>query len=168
MGEMNVTKQDVDRSFRETSRKALDAVKSTAIEFMAEHPAISKVEVAKRLGRGASAIGLTMLIYEEAERTGRTREVARELLFRKIISEFPDGWYEDKKVHAAVKLGGWDYDILKFAESSADYARAVLKDLTIDNVPPTGWKPEGPDDELLTLVFDKYWPAEPLTSKQPV
>lgn len=165
---MNVTEQDVERSFRETARRALDAVKSTAIQFMHQHPGVSKIELAKRLNRGASAIGLTMLIYEEANRTGKTREVARELLFRKIISEFPEGWYEDKRVRASVKLGGWDYDIFKFAESSADYARAVLKDLAIDNMPPTGWKPEGPDDKVLALVFDKYWPAEPLTSKQQV
>jgi hypothetical protein len=81
---MRMTKADVDESLYLTARTALDSLKVSALEFLESHPKPSQLELAECLNRGTTAIGLTMAIYEEAARTGRTREIAIELLFRRM------------------------------------------------------------------------------------
>jgi hypothetical protein len=156
---MRMTKADVDESLYLTARTALDSLKVSALEFLESHPKASQLELAECLNRGTTAIGLTMAIYEEAARTGRTREIAIELLFRRITAEFPDGWCRDENVHAAVKLGGWDYDVARFANECNKWSMAVLRELTVLSEPPIGWKPQSAKDERLQLVFEKYWPG---------
>lgn len=155
---MNTQANEVNLSFLETARRALKKSNVGAIEFLGNNPAASKAELAKRLGHGVSAIGLTMAIYEEARRVGRTRDVAKELLFRMINEEFPAGWQENEKVHSSVKLGAWDYDILSYVPDLARHSSAILKELTQVDPPPVGWTPADASDERLVRLFDKCWP----------
>ncbi len=149
---------DVDRHFREVAQNALDRLGVSALEFLYRHPAVSLLELAKRLNRGASAIGLSMVIYQEAERAGRTREIAAELLYRQILAKFPDGWYTDPRVHPMAKLLRWHSAAADYTETSAPYSLAVLRYLTMENAPPEGWKPTSVDDERLRHAFDRCWP----------
>lgn len=149
---------DVDRHFREVAQNAFDRLGLSALEFLYRHPAVSLLELAKRLNRGASAIGLSMVIYQEAERAGRTREIAVELLYREILAEFPDGWYTDPRVHAGAKLLMWHSAAADYTATSAPYSLAVLRDLTMENAPSEGWKPTSVSDERLQHAFDRCWP----------
>src|SRR5207302_846348 len=103
--EMTPAIQSVDRMFLEGAKKALTAVGYSALGFLAANPGASEIELAKRLKGGASAIGLTMAIYEEAAKSGLLRETAKDLLIRRIWDEYPDGWFTGDEIGACVRLG---------------------------------------------------------------
>jgi hypothetical protein len=161
MGDLKPTIADVDRSFHDTAVRALNEHGTTALQFLDQHPDYSLIDLAKCLNRGASAIGLVMVIYEESELAGKTRDVARNLLYREIISEFPEGWFEEAKIRAAVKLGSWHSHIGQYTRDFGGFAAEVLKEVTMRNVPPTGWKPQSPDDDRIRAAFDNCWPVTP-------
>ncbi len=81
-----------DRSLLGGARRALDAAGVRALEFLAANPGMPTVALAKRLNRGATAIGLVMAIYDEAIQNGTVRDVAKDLLIREICGAFPHGW----------------------------------------------------------------------------
>lgn len=153
--------KSVDQMFLDHARKALAEVGCGALEFLAANRAASIVELAKRLNRGASAIGLTMAIYDEAARNGVVRGTAKDLLIRKIYQEFPKGWFIEDSIHTAVKIGSWDYDIKKYVldASVARYAISIINHLTIAHPPPDGWKPQPENDPVIDELFDRYWPV---------
>jgi len=98
------TKEDVDVQFYTDARDALRSANIDALQHLQMNPGLSSIELAKRLGCGASGIGLTMVLYAEAKRTRQVKQLAQELLYRDIMAEFPGGWEDDAKVHASVKL----------------------------------------------------------------
>lgn len=156
----NPKAQAFEKSLHDQTKKALAGAGCSALAFLAANPTLSELELAKHLNRGASALGLAMAIYEEAIEKKRVRVVARELLLRRIRARFPDGWCFDENVSANVKLGNWDFDIEKYQPDVriARYARAILRDLTIDHPPVEGWKPQSENDPLINELFDRYWP----------
>ena len=134
------------------------------MEFAMQNRRLPKIELAKRLGNGATPRGLTMNLFEEAHETARVRELATNLLFRKVLSEYPHGWYEDKSISTTVKLGSWFSDIADFAPEHEDSAVSIVRSIASDP-PVDGWLPESEDDERIRLLFDKYWRnTEPTTT----
>ena len=119
------------------------------------------IELAKQLNRGVSAIGLTMATYEEAAQSGEVRKTAKNLLIRMLCAEFPNGFFEDE-IGAHIRLGSWRYDIKRNVHDPYihDCACNIMKHLTIDHPPPTGWKPEPHNDPLIDELFNQYWPIK--------
>ena len=101
--------------------------------------------------------GLTMVLFDEASQQSNVRTLAKDLLYRKILEEFPQGWVEDEIVRATVKLGSWHYDVLEFAPEYEGSAAAILRVLATTQVPSRGWKPKSVDDERLRMLFDAHW-----------
>ncbi len=155
----------VDKWFLDRAHNALQQTGCSALDFLRGNQGVSVLELAKRLNRGVSALGLIMAIYEEAVSSGVLRATAMELLLRKIHQEFPDGWTTHENLSASVMIGDWDYEIMKYVHDSqtTECATKILKHLTIDYPPPEGWKPKLVDDPLLDDLFDRYWPVEPLS-----
>lgn len=155
----------VDDMFLAEARKAFAGAGCTALQFLAENPLVSKIELAKRLaqqsGCGTRAIGLTKAIYDEAVQSNAVRTVAKDLLYRKILQEFPDGWFVEPNICASVKIGDWDYDIHKYVpdKQAGDAAFRIVKQLTIEEPPPDGWKPSLPNDPRIEELFARLWPA---------
>lgn len=147
---------DIDLSLYERARQQLGKLGLSATEFIQHHPEASKKQLAELIGNGVTARGLTMKLFEEARQQARVRTLARDLLYRKIVTEFPAGWYEDENVRPTVNLGSWHYDILEFAPEFEDSAASILRAL-MKNRPQPGWKPEDADDERLTLLFEENW-----------
>lgn len=156
----------IDRMFLEGAQNALAGAGYGALEFLAANPGMSKYEMAKRLNRGATAIGLIMAIYDEAAEKGIVRETAKELLIRQILNEFSDGWMSNGEPDAVSKLGGW-LAVSQYGRDPqiSDYARSILRHLTIDHPPRDGWRPQPRNDPLIDEVFDRYWPVEPSDSE---
>src|SRR5438128_1650026 len=73
---------EVDRMFLHTAHKALAEAGCQPLEFLAANEGVSEIELAKRLNRGVSVIGLVIAIYEEAVRKGLLRATAKDLLMR--------------------------------------------------------------------------------------
>lgn len=154
---MAISKADVDRHFYEGASRALAEIGMSATEFFRQHPDRSEVGMAQILGRGASALGLIMKLFEEAHENSTVLELAKSLLYRRILDEYPDGWYYDEKIRTTVKLGGWYSDIAEYAPEYEDRALSIVRSLATTNAPELGWKPTGPEDERLRRVFEEYW-----------
>ena len=160
MKKSKMTIEDVERMFYEGAKRALEQYGSTALELLETQSDFTLKQLAALVNHGITIRGLKAVIYEEAQKAGKVREVAKDLLYREILHEYPNGWYFDPNVAAFVKLGFWDSDIERLVPDYAENAAAIIRELTIENPPPEGWFPQGPDDPLLEELFDKHWPRE--------
>ena len=134
----------------------------TALDFLAANPRVSIIELAKRLNRGASAIGLIMATYEEAAAKGIVRNIAKDLLIRQIYAAFPHGWPGLSLTGPLVEIGSWSYEVARYVRDSniGASASAIIRDLTIDHQPARFWTPEPKNDPVIDALFDRYWPFE--------
>ena len=155
-------KEAVERMFLDRAKSALEDAGYSAFEFLVASPGLSMIELAKRLNRGASALGLIMATYQEACQKGVVREAARDLLVREILEEYPEGWTSEKKIGAGIKLGSWRFEVKKYVKDQTigTYATEIVRHLSVDHPPPDGWKPDPQDDPLINELFDRYWPIE--------
>jgi hypothetical protein len=155
---------DADRMFLQRAQRALSAAGVSALDLLNENAGMSIVELTKRLAEranlGVSAIGLTMVVCDEAAAKGVAREIALDLLVREIRATFPDGWTSGGNIHALVKLGTFS-EIGKYAHDQrfAGYMQHIMRELTINNPPPQGWIPEAKNDRLVKELFDRCWPV---------
>jgi len=152
-----------DRHLLDGARRALAAIGCGALEFLAANPTLSGVELAKRLNRGASAIGLVMVVYGEAVQKGLVREVAKDMLIREICDAFPHGWPNLFLVHPHVSIGSWRSGLTRNVTDPRveEYSLKIIRELAIENHPPDGWKPKHENDPLIDDLFDRFWPVEP-------
>lgn len=156
--------QRVDNMFRSEAKEAISATGKTALQLLAEHPDISTIELAEQLSGRVGALGIEMLILEEAEEQGIVRDIAKELLIRSIRENLPHGWIDDGRVHPLCKISMWEMIVVNYTKVSNReyYTERILCDLGIENPPRDGWKPEWPNDPRIDELFDKYWPVKPL------
>jgi hypothetical protein len=152
----------VDRMFLDGAQKALGLAGYTALEFLSNHPGLSKIELAKKLNCGASALGLIMAVYEEALRERVVRQTAKDLLIRQILQDLSDGWSLAGKMSPIVALSSWSYEIGEYAREKKlhEYASAIVQHLAKHRPPPDGWKPLLMNDPLIDEAFELHWPAE--------
>jgi hypothetical protein len=155
---MTTSKSDIDVGFYKAAKRQLQRLRISASQLLKDNPRRSKKEIAAMVGGGVTSRGLTVVLFEESRNQSTVRSLAKDLLYRKILEEFPDGWEYDDKVHTSVKLGSWHFDIHEFAPEFEDFAAAIVRSLTSSNAPKVGWKPDNRDDERITVVFDKCWP----------
>jgi hypothetical protein len=153
--------EKVDEQFCDQAKKALAETGQTALEFLDLNPGLSLVELARRLNRGASAIGLLMAVYEEAVGKGLLREASKNILLRKILEKYPEGWCTADNVGPLVKIGLWAWEIGRYTDEPRfkTYATQIIREL-IDHPPPERWKPQSErDDPMIDSLFDRFWPA---------
>jgi hypothetical protein len=163
--------ESVDRMFEDRTEKALSAAGYSALNFLAANPRLSVVELAKRLNRGASAIGITKASYREAAGQGVVRDLAKNMLIREILFRFSDGWTSASNIHPLVTIGRWYSEIAEHAGEPrfGQYAEQIIRSLAIDNPPPEGWRPQYPSDPLIDELFRCHWPIdlpEPATRQE--
>jgi hypothetical protein len=150
----------VDQMFLDNASKALESAGCRALELLRKNPGASKIDLAKWLNRGVSAIGLIMAIYQEAAKKGRIRDTAKDLLIREISARFPQGWPSGK--HAGATLSGWAYELERYGGTPGlgRFANGIVRHLVSED-PSPGWKPLPDHDPLIDGLFDRYWPLEP-------
>ena len=152
----------VARKFLERAKQALDEAGETALQLLAAHVGESMTDLARRVNRGISVLGLIHAIYEEAIQKGVVREVSKDLLIRVIRAEFPEGWTTTGNIGPSVRIGSWDYHLKEHLPESnvARAANGISQHLANDHPPPDGWKPELKNDPLIDKLFERYWPVE--------
>ncbi|AEI63984.1 hypothetical protein [Corallococcus macrosporus] len=122
--------------------------------FATERPTASLVALAEELGREdvAGVQVLSALLYEAEQRKQVTRFV-RDVLVRMLSQSLPDGWPavldDANRFSVAKALGRW---IAYTPDTHKGRARRV-GDALITNPPVAGWRPVGPDDELLRRLL---------------
>jgi len=95
-------------------------------------------------------------LLAEAERSHQVTRLVRSQLVRELSQHLPNGWPamldDANRFDLAHALGAW---IAFTPETHKERARQVRTSL-LATPPPPGWRPRGPDDELLlTLLPDE-------------
>ncbi|MBS0261516.1 MAG: hypothetical protein JSS02_06120 [Planctomycetes bacterium] len=154
------TEDPFDLMLHDRARNALASIGTTALQFLEDNPGMSKVELAAKLGKGVSALGLIMAVYSDAVKLGKVRDIARDLLIRQILERFPCGWSSIGPVGPLVKIGMWRSHVCDFGRDPnfCLYAKHILRDPTVDHPPADDWKPKLREDPLIDAVFERLWP----------
>ncbi|PTL77515.1 NUDIX hydrolase [Vitiosangium sp. GDMCC 1.1324] len=125
--------------------------------FAEARPTASLVELADELGPDdLAAVQVFSGLVAEAERSGEVTRLVRGQLVRELTEALPDGWPavmdDEARFAVAEALGLWS------AYTPETHEERVRKagDALLATPPPSGWRPLGPDDELLlTLLPDE-------------
>ncbi|MBN8467878.1 NUDIX hydrolase [Corallococcus exiguus] len=125
--------------------------------FAEARPTVPFVTLAEELGKDDVA-GVQVLrgLLAEAERSKNVMRFVRDVLVRHLAQTLPDGWPavmdRNPRFQVAKAIAFWSTDTPESHQERIDQARAVLR----ANPPPPGWRPLGPNDELLlTLLPDE-------------
>lgn len=124
--------------------------------FADAHPTLPLHLLAKRLGKDDIA-GVQVLqgLLAEAEQRKQVTRFVRDVFVRLWAQSVPDGWPttmdDAHRFRIAEALGRWSAYTPETHEARVSNARAALR----ATPPPPGWRPLGPEDELLrTLLPD--------------
>jgi hypothetical protein len=125
--------------------------------FAEARPAVPLDALAEELGKDDVA-GVQVLsgLLAEAERRKQVTRFVRDVLVRQLSQSLPNGWPavldDANRFQVAKAFGCWSADIPETYQERADQVMAALR----ATPPPPGWRPLGPDDELLrTLLPDE-------------
>lgn len=128
----------------------------TLTAFAEARPAVPMVELAEELGKDDVA-GVQVLsgLLAEAEQRKQVTRFVRDVLVRLWSQSLPNGWPavmdDESRFQIAKVLGCWSADTPDTHKERVRQARAALR----ASPPSPGWRPLGPDDELLrTLLPD--------------
>lgn len=125
--------------------------------FAAARPTVSLVELAEELGEDdVNAVQVLSGLLAEAEQLKQVTRFERDVLVRMLSQELPNGWPavldDSNRFEVAKALARW---IAYTPEAHQERARQVAAAF-LTTPPPPGWRPLGPDDELLrTLLPDE-------------
>jgi hypothetical protein len=125
--------------------------------FAEARPAVPLVELAEELGKDDIAgVQVFSGLLVEAEQRKQVTRFVRDVLVRQLSATLPNGWPavmdRANRFQVAKALGMW------VAYTPETYKERVDRagDALLANPPPPGWRPLGPDDELLrTLLPDE-------------
>ncbi|WP_342380758.1 NUDIX hydrolase [Myxococcus stipitatus] len=142
----------IARLYKRVRERGYDSVTA----FAEDRPTASLVALAEELGPDdVAGVQVFKGLVAEAERSKRLTRLARGQLVRELSEALPNGWPavldDDARMEAAIALGQWAaYTPEPLLERVRSASGALLA-----NPPPAGWRPLGPDDELLrTLLPD--------------
>jgi hypothetical protein len=125
--------------------------------FAEARPTASLVALAEELGKDdIAAVQVFSGLVAEAERSRRVTRLVRSQFVRELYECLPDGWPtvmdDANRFKVAKALGFWSSFTPETHEERVDQASDALR----ATPPPPGWRPLGPDDELLlTLLPDE-------------
>jgi hypothetical protein len=124
--------------------------------FAEARPTASLVALAEELGEDdVNAVQVFSGLVAEAEQSHQLTRLVRGQLVRELSESLPNGWpavmTDDARLEVAMALGSWAAFTPVTHKERADQVMTALR----ANPPPPGWRPLGPDDELLrTLLPD--------------
>jgi hypothetical protein len=122
--------------------------------FADARPTASLVALAEELGADdVNAVQVFSGLVADAERSHQLTRLARGQLVRELFEGLPNGWPavldDANRFKVAKALSSW---IAFTPDTYQDRARQVSAAL-LATPPPPGWRPLGPDDELLLMLL---------------
>ncbi|NTX35393.1 NUDIX hydrolase [Myxococcus llanfairpwllgwyngyllgogerychwyrndrobwllllantysiliogogogochensis] len=122
--------------------------------FAEARPTASLVALAEELGPDdVAGVQVYDGLVAEAVRSKQVTRLVRGQLVRELWGSLPDGWPavldDDNRFKVAKALGLWSGIVPDTHRERVRLAREVLR----ANPPPAGWRPLGPDDELLRMLL---------------
>ncbi|WNG50136.1 NUDIX hydrolase [Archangium minus] len=125
--------------------------------FAEARPAVPLYLLAEELGKDdVAAVQVLSGLLAEAEQRKQVTRFVRDVLVRELSESLPKGWPavldDASRGEVAMALGTWTAYTPETHKERVRQARAALR----ASPPPPGWRPLGPDDELLlTLLPDE-------------
>lgn len=125
--------------------------------FAEARPTASLVALAEELGKDDIAgVQVFSGLVAEAERGKQLTRLVRGQFVRELHACLPNGWPavldDDALMEVAIVFSHWSAYTPETHKERVKRARAALR----ANPPPAGWRPPGPEDELLrTLLPDE-------------
>ena len=122
--------------------------------FAEARPAVPLYLLAEELGKDDVA-GVQVLsgLLAEAERRKQVTRFVRDVFTRLWSESVPDGWPpvldDANRFKVAEAIGSWVAYTPETHKERVKQARAALR----ASPPPPGWRPLGPDDELLRTIL---------------
>ncbi len=126
-------------------------------DFAEARPAVPLYLLAEELGTDdVAAVQVLSGLLAEAEQRRQVTRLVRDVLVRELSDDFSGGWptvmNEEARMDVAIALGRWS---AYTPETHRERVRQA-SDALLAAPPPPGWRPLGPDDELLrTLLPDE-------------
>ncbi|HEX5750994.1 MAG TPA: NUDIX hydrolase [Archangium sp.] len=125
--------------------------------FAEARPAVPLYLLAEELGEDdIAAVQVFSGLLAEAERRNQVTRLVRDVLVRELADGLSSGWPpvmdDENRFEVAMALGRWS------AYTPETHKERVRRagDALLATPPPPGWRPLGPDDELLvTLLPDE-------------
>ena len=143
----------VVRLYERVRERGYDSVTA----FAEARPTASLVQLAEELGKDdVAGVQVFKAMVEEAERSHHLTRLVRGQLVRELWRCLPDGWPavldDANRFKVADALSAWSSHTPITHEKRVDQ----IGDALLATPPPPGWRPLGPDDELLrTLLPDE-------------
>ncbi len=124
--------------------------------FAEARPAVPLYVLAEELGHDVAGVQVLSGLHAEAERRKQVTRLVRDVLVRQLSQSLPDGWPsimdDANRFKVAKALGLWFGFTPDTHKERVEHVMAALR----ATPPPPGWRPLGPDDELLrTLLPDE-------------
>ncbi|RYZ41748.1 MAG: NUDIX hydrolase [Myxococcaceae bacterium] len=125
--------------------------------FAEARPTASLVALAEELGADdVAGVQVFSGLVAEAEQRKQVTRLVRGQLVRELFHHLPEGWPavldDTNRFDVAQALARWSSYTPETHEERVTQVRATLRAVP----PPSGWRPLGPDDELLrTLLPDE-------------
>ncbi|GAB5517657.1 hypothetical protein [Rhodopirellula baltica] len=159
------TPADFDAALFASTQDALREANVNATQLLERDPDASLNEIARQIGNRCTARGLVMHIYRDALANDCLRDAAIDLLYRKILQEFPSGWTTEGTIRPTVKIGSWYSHLIQFAPFAgvSEIAEAIVRDMAFSDPPPPDWLPANCNDTYIQKLFQRNWPADQKT-----
>jgi hypothetical protein len=125
--------------------------------FAEARPAVPLYLLAGELGEDdVAAVQVFSGLLAEAEQRRQVTRLVRDVLVRELSEDFSGGWPsvmdDETRMDVAIALGRWS----AYAPETHEERVRRAGDALLATPPPPGWRPLGPDDELLrTLLPDE-------------
>ncbi|WPB78454.1 NUDIX hydrolase [Archangium violaceum] len=122
--------------------------------FAEARPTASLVALAEELGPDDIAgVQVFSGLLAEAERSRRVTRLIRGQVVRELSQRLPNGWPavldDANRLKAAIALARWG----TFTPETHKERVRRIGDALLATPPPPGWRPLGPDDELLLMLL---------------
>ncbi|MCY1083277.1 NUDIX hydrolase [Archangium lansingense] len=122
--------------------------------FAEARPTASLVDLAEEIGTNDIAgVQVFQGLVAEAERSHQVTRLVRGQFVRELYESLPDGWPavldDTNRFKIAKALGSWTAFTPETHKERVKQVRAALR----ATPPPPGWRPLGPDDELLRMLL---------------
>jgi hypothetical protein len=143
----------VVRLYERVRERGYDSVTA----FAEARPTASLVELAQGLGEDdVAGVQVFEALVGEAERGHHVTRLVRGQLVRELWRCLPNGWPAElvglDRFKVAKALASWS----TYTPETHEERVEQVSDVLLASPPPAGWRPLGPDDELLrTLLPDE-------------
>jgi hypothetical protein len=122
--------------------------------FAEARPTASLVALAEELGKDdVNAVQVFSGLVAEAERSHQLTRLTRGQLVRELWEFLPNGWPavldDSNRFEVAHALASWS----SFTPETHQERVDQVGDMLLATPPPPGWRPLGPDDELLRTIL---------------